>query len=134
MILIDRTSYLPLAYAESLAEKGRITMDTIRFYKSNTWRKCREYVLIRDRYLCQRCLEEGKLTPATTVHHKQHLKDRPDLALSADNLQSVCYSCHNKLHPEKARRITKRKKKTNTEATTKRRARVIESKPNPEIF
>lgn len=72
------------------------------FYKSKEWKACREVVLIRDNYLCQLCLQQGQLTAADVVHHIEHLQDNPDRALDPDNLQSVCASCHNRLHPEKA--------------------------------
>lgn len=72
------------------------------FYKSYTWQKCRSTILERDDYLCQVCLrDKGEPTPADTVHHILHLKDRPDLALEESNLMSVCFDCHNDLHPEK---------------------------------
>ncbi|WP_369126193.1 HNH endonuclease [Kurthia massiliensis] len=32
------------------------------------------------------------------VHHIKEVKDRPDLALSITNLQTVCRNCHNKIH------------------------------------
>lgn len=38
---------------------------------------------------------------AKTVHHIKHLEDAPELAFEDSNLISLCYSCHNKAHPEK---------------------------------
>ncbi|MDR6227560.1 hypothetical protein [Desmospora profundinema] len=46
---------------------------------------------------------------AGQVH--KHLKDNPDRALEADNLESVCAACHNQLHPEKAGGKARRKRK-----------------------
>ncbi|WP_124728815.1 HNH endonuclease [Staphylospora marina] len=94
------------------------------FYKSAAWLRCREAVLIRDNHLCQLCLKRGKLTPANTVHHIEHLEDNPDRALEADNLISICATCHNRLHPEKGRK--KREEKP-------RRARIIRADPNDEM-
>lgn len=71
------------------------------FYKSKAWEKKRAAILRRDAYRCQWCKRYGKMVQATTVHHIQHLEDRPDLALSPDNLVSLCSKCHNKAHPEK---------------------------------
>jgi 5-methylcytosine-specific restriction endonuclease McrA len=68
------------------------------FYNSVAWKKCRKTVLVRDNHLCQPCLQRGKLSPATTVHHKQHLRGNEGSALDVDNLISVCASCHNALH------------------------------------
>jgi 5-methylcytosine-specific restriction protein A len=44
--------------------------------------------------LCEVCCEKGMVTPATEVHHKVKIKNRPDLRLDWDNLMSVCRSCH----------------------------------------
>lgn len=73
-----------------------------KFYKSKTWRKCRKTILERDDYLCQVCLgDKDDPVPANTVHHIIHLRDDPSKALDSDNLISVCFDCHNDLHPEK---------------------------------
>lgn len=71
------------------------------FYHTPTWSKTRTAILKRDHYECQRCKRLGKYTKATTVHHKEHLKDCPELALTWENLESLCEACHNAEHPEK---------------------------------
>lgn len=71
------------------------------FYLSSQWRRKRELILRRDGYRCQECRRYGRITQATTVHHIQHLEDRPDLALVSSNLVSLCMKCHNLAHPEK---------------------------------
>lgn len=71
------------------------------FYNSSQWRRKRELILRRDGYRCQECKRFGRITPAVTVHHIQHLEDRPDLALVSSNLISLCRACHAKAHPEK---------------------------------
>lgn len=60
---------------------------------------------------CQLCKARGRYRKAALVHHVQHLKDRPDLALSAFDpdtgrrqLVSLCRSCHEEQHPERMRR------------------------------
>ncbi len=73
----------------------------VEFYKTSKWKHKRLAALRRDGYLCQNCKRYGRMTPATTVHHIQHLEDRPDLALDAKNLISLCAACHDKAHPEK---------------------------------
>jgi len=92
------------------------------FYKKAAWQKCREAVLVRDNYLCQRCLKNGKLTPADVVHHIEHLQDNPDRAFDESNLESVCAACHNRLHPEKGRGGVEKRRK----------ARIIRVAPNDE--
>jgi|SRR5690606_9075941 len=104
---------------------ARMESWTKRFYKSKAWQRCRESVLTRDNYLCQRCLRNGKLTPADVVHHIEHLQDNPGRAFDESNLESVCAACHNRLHPEKGRRETNKMKR-------KRKARIIRSVPNDE--
>jgi 5-methylcytosine-specific restriction enzyme A len=94
------------------------------FYNSPTWRRAREWVLIRDHYLCQQCLQKGVLTPAEIVHHIHHLQDHPERALDESNLQSVCARCHNQLHPEKGKSV---------QPTKPKKARVIQSDANTEI-
>jgi 5-methylcytosine-specific restriction protein A len=48
--------------------------------------------------LCVVCKEQGRLTPATLVHHKRKLTDggTNDWA----NLQALCSECHSRLHAE----------------------------------
>lgn len=71
------------------------------FYRSKVWRKKREYILRRDKYLCQECKKYGKNTDAKIVHHIIEMEDAPELKLKNNNLVSVCAACHNKQHPEK---------------------------------
>ena len=104
---------------------ARMESWTKRFYKSKAWIKCREAVLARDNYLCQRCLKKGILKSADVVHHIEHLQDNPGRAFDESNLESVCAACHNRLHPEKGRRETNKMKR-------KRKARIIRSVPNDE--
>ncbi|MEC0248899.1 HNH endonuclease signature motif containing protein [Paenibacillus chitinolyticus] len=94
------------------------------FYKTAAWLKCREVALIRDNYLCQPCFKDGRLVSAEIVHHIKELERYPELGLTLDNLESVCASCHNKLHPEKG--------KGNRPEPKKRKATVIEVKANIE--
>lgn len=82
------------------------------FYHSIEWRKIRTKVLEIDHNECQICKSRGTYTKANTVHHVNHITDKPELRLSIfvpgtgeRNLISVCSSCHNELHPEKGYRI-----------------------------
>lgn len=72
-----------------------------KFYVSKHWRKLRARVLKESKYECQMCKHRGKYARAIVVHHMEHVKDRPDLALTKSNLMSLCASCHNEVHPEK---------------------------------
>jgi len=61
--------------------------------------------------MCERCFSMGELTPATLVHHLEHLTpeniDDPDVALSYGNLQRLCVDCHAAVHAgQSAPRVT----------------------------
>ncbi|MCW6079264.1 HNH endonuclease [Clostridium sporogenes] len=71
------------------------------FYKSTEWINKRKDIIKRDKKECQRCKVNGGYHKAECVHHIKHLRDRPDLALTDSNLISLCYTCHNEVHPEK---------------------------------
>lgn len=91
------------------------------FYRTYLWKQKSAEVRRLDRNECQICKARGRYRRAELVHHVNHLKDRPDLALdiyytAADgtkrrNLISVCKDCHeNVCHPEKlleAQRVKK---------------------------
>jgi 5-methylcytosine-specific restriction protein A len=56
------------------------------------WVKLREFILRRDRYLCQACLKDNRYTEATHVDHiTPKAKGGTD---DDDNLQSLCRPCH----------------------------------------
>lgn len=74
------------------------------FYRTYAWKKKRAQILARDRGACQECRKSGHYSMAEVVHHIKHLQDAPELAMSDDNLESVCKECHEKLHPEKNRK------------------------------
>lgn len=48
----------------------------------------------RDHYLCQECLRNHYVKAATEVHHIKPLEDYPELGLELDNLESLCWDCH----------------------------------------
>ncbi|RWR06739.1 HNH endonuclease signature motif containing protein [Siminovitchia fortis] len=98
-----------------------------KFYNSKAWQVCRSIALARDNYLCQECLKQGKITPYNVVHHIKSRKEYPELALDVDNLICVCHKCHNESHPEKGKGKENKKQ-------TKRKIKVVESKPNREII
>lgn len=74
-----------------------------RFYSSTKWIRCRD-VYLSEHPLCERCLEAGRASTAEHVHHKIELninnyKD-PMIALNPDNLEALCFECHQKEHHE----------------------------------
>lgn len=56
------------------------------------WTKLRLVVLRRDKHLCQSCLDQGRVTPATDVDHIKRKADGGTDDLG--NLQSLCRTCH----------------------------------------
>ncbi|WP_289332928.1 HNH endonuclease [Acinetobacter baumannii] len=56
------------------------------------WRKLRESILERDRYVCVQCRAVGRVSPATDVDHiKAKAFGGTD---DPENLQSLCGPCH----------------------------------------
>lgn len=92
----------------SLIAKG----DVHPFYVCTEWLHIRVQVLKMDHWECQLCKARGRYRQAEIVHHINHLKRRPDLALAIwyktpdgkleRNLISVCKDCHEtECHPER---------------------------------
>ena len=71
------------------------------FYKSKEWKKLRKLKIQKDP-LCEECLKCGIITPVDCVHHKIWLTQKnitdPSVTLNINNLQSLCYECHNRIH------------------------------------
>ncbi|MBT2600957.1 MULTISPECIES: HNH endonuclease signature motif containing protein [unclassified Oceanobacillus] len=72
--------------------------NTEGLYHSGEWRRLRQLALIRDNYLCQRCLKNKKRSKAQVVHHIIEVKDDWSKRLELDNLESLCHRCHNQHH------------------------------------
>jgi 5-methylcytosine-specific restriction enzyme A len=70
----------------------------MKFYKGKDWMKLRQEALERDHYECQVCKSKGKYRAAECVHHMKEVKQHPELALTLNNLQSLCNQCHNDVH------------------------------------
>ena len=93
--------------------------EVIKFYKTDDWKETRKEVLEDFHNECFKCMQKGKYTKAECVHHVNHLRHRPDLALSKyyidnqgnkkRNLIPLCNPCHNEEHPEKFRKLHKDK-------------------------
>lgn len=72
------------------------------FRSSYDWKKKREYIMKRDKYLCQACLNNfsGTVSRLTSdglsVHHIIPLKNNFNLRLSDENLITLC-SMHHEL-------------------------------------
>lgn len=77
-------------------------------YNSPAWKLMRK-TWISQHPLCQICLSKERVVPAEEVHHKHFWssgeteEEQWKLFLDWNNLQSVCSSCHHKIH-NKARK------------------------------
>lgn len=71
--------------------------------------------------LCQRCEAEGRITPATEVHHIRPVEEAITMAdkmqrmYDPHNLQALCHDCHVKTHTELGRCGREATRKRNTE-------------------
>lgn len=72
------------------------------FYKSKAWKSLRESYLKSVGGLCERCLKQGMYNPAVIVHHKDYIDPEnisdPNITLSAENLEALCQTHHNREH------------------------------------
>lgn len=70
-------------------------------YQNPTWRKLRDTYL-RNHPICEECLNKGKVTPATDIHHLvspfRHGEVNYNLLLDYDNLMALCKECHGNIH------------------------------------
>ena len=77
--------------------------DIQKIYNSANWQKLRKAHLM-EHPLCENCERNGRVTPATCVHHKQIISSEEDkyrmldIALAGSNCMSLCNECHTKMH------------------------------------
>lgn len=79
--------------------------DYQRMLNSKRWRELRAWQLERQP-LCEICHAEGYVRSAVDVHHRQPVEsgrtvaEMEQLCFSPSNLQSLCISCHARVHKE----------------------------------
>ena len=66
-----------------------------RMYNSARWKRMRKAQLTREPW-CKGCLEQGVCTVATDVDHITPHRGSERLFYDAENLQSLCRSCHSR--------------------------------------
>lgn len=76
-------------------------------YKSTRWKKLREKILRRDKYLCRENARYGRIVPATTVHHIWPAERYPEYAWCEWNLVSLSTEAHNAMHDRETHELTK---------------------------
>lgn len=100
-----------------------------RFYGGPKWQRERK-AYKQTHPFCERCLTKGLYVPADLVHHKEYLDDSkamdPKVSLNFDNLESLCYRCHNiEHHKGKIRKRDRRWQFINGELKIEERPPVI---------
>lgn len=96
---------------DQLIKQARLTSDSTefnaqaakdKFYFSYAWKKKRQKILRFYNFECQVCKDEGRLTlgqhTKMIAHHIKPLEFFPNLKLDDDNLITLCFDCHNKVH------------------------------------
>jgi 5-methylcytosine-specific restriction endonuclease McrA len=79
-----------------------------RFYDLRAWRKLRREILARDNYRCTRCGIYVGASGAARIDHIQLLTMAPSRAFDKTNLRTLCATCDNRSHNEKARHLKTR--------------------------
>lgn len=73
-----------------------------KIYHTTKWKKLRWQALRRDRFKCVACGTSLQGKGKARVDHIATVKSAPHLAFDLANLRSLCPSCDNKRHKEKA--------------------------------
>ena len=73
-------------------------------YQSKRWKELRK-AYYEEHPLCERCLQEGRITPAQDIHHKLSCfvrglteEEKYRRAFDPNNLMALCVDCHIKEH------------------------------------
>lgn len=69
------------------------------FYSTPEWRRLRDWYRARHP-LCEECQRQGRVTAAELVHHRVEISEG-GAPLDPENLESLCWSCHSKVHAGK---------------------------------
>lgn len=86
-----------------LTEKSESRVERHKYYANPIYKKNR-LLYLAENPLCERCLENEKVEPATQVHHLTSFltgKDESEklaLLLDTTNFLAICERCHGELH------------------------------------
>jgi len=89
--------------------KGGITDEMRNLRRTEEYHFWRNQVYARDYWTCQKC---GRKLKDLVAHHIKPFKEYPEIRLDVSNGQTLCRSCHKKVHEEigKQSRWKKQKK------------------------
>lgn len=82
-------------YNEYNKNRYRDDKEYVSFYSSKAWRGVRHQAMLRDEFLCQRCLLDGLYSSAKIGDHIIPSKEDWARRLDLTNIQSLCIPCHN---------------------------------------
>ena len=85
------------AEANRVYDGSRRDQEMRRFYNSPAWRTVRKLKLSRSP-VCEECYKSGRIERAIIADHILPAREYPSKRLDIDNLQSLCYGCHNRKH------------------------------------
>ena len=73
-----------------------------KFYASKEWRQLRDILIVERKMTCQKCGKHFIDTSQLIGHHIIELNEdnvyNADISLNKDNIEVICYDCHNKEH------------------------------------
>lgn len=75
-------------------------------YNSKQWKNLRNIYLL-EHPLCEKCLEQGKVSATEEIHHIRKISDgrneaeMKEIAYNYGNLMALCKECHHKIHNNK---------------------------------
>lgn len=82
--------------SKNFYSKGAVGVKGFGRYKTSAWRKLRGRQLLAEP-LCRYCLERGRVKSADVVDHIVPHKGNLQRFWDSENLQSLCYHCHNSI-------------------------------------
>jgi 5-methylcytosine-specific restriction enzyme A len=91
------STHRPAAARVPTLDRNPLARSRVAFYSARDRKRTRA-VKLAAAPLCEVCLAADRVTPASHVHHVAELADRPELAYTLANLQSLCRSCHTRIH------------------------------------
>ena len=88
--------------------KGGITDEMKQLRQTEEYQFWRNKVYAQDNWTCQKC---GKKLKNLIAHHKKSFKEYPNLRFNVSNGQTLCRSCHKKVHEEIGKQTRWKKQK-----------------------
>lgn len=105
-----QASACPFSIGDNMSMRSEAPEQQRAFYKSKAWQRCRSEYISKVGGLCERCYAKGIVRPGYIVHHKEYISldniNDPSILLNHDNLEYLCFDCHQHEHFPKQRRFT----------------------------